>query len=89
VSEVDTQAALAELGEAAVTALASVGSTNLDVAKDACVLLTRISTSFLLNCVGEEAAKHLLASTWAALQDAICAREPPARCETITPQRVI
>jgi hypothetical protein len=63
-SEVDTQAALAELGEAAVTALASVASANLDAATDACVLLTRISTSFLLNCVGPTAAKTHLAAVW-------------------------
>jgi hypothetical protein len=88
VSEVDTQAALAELGEAAVTALASVASANLDVATDACVLLTRISTSFLLNCVGATAAKNLLASTWGTLQDEIAQGERAVNGQ-LTPASII
>jgi hypothetical protein len=65
VSELDMPAELARVAETIVKALASIAAaTNPAVATQACDLLTRISTSFLLNNIGPTAAKNHLAAVW-------------------------
>ena len=55
----------AELAKVAEKALASIAATTSPaVATQACDLLTRISTSFLLNNIGPTAAKAHLAAVW-------------------------
>jgi hypothetical protein len=63
--------ALASVAETLVKALASVASSNPGAATQACDLFTRISTSFILQNIGPQAARDELAAVWLDLDAAI------------------